>query len=121
MTAIPPHTWDKGFDLVEPLIPPRLRERTPGAKLHRLARWMACASAEDMYRVLSTRWDPYDQLVVGHGHESWPIHFELEPLNGEFEILERMQAHELVATFVDTQLMKVDLYISDRRWASTCR
>ena len=58
LTAISPATWDKVFDIIEPAVPSRLRERTPGAKLHRLARWMVSASQEEMYRVLSTRWDP---------------------------------------------------------------
>jgi asparagine synthase (glutamine-hydrolysing) len=108
LTAVPPATWDKVFDIIEPAIPSRLRERTPGAKLHRLARWMASASQEEMYRVLSTRWDPGDRLVVGHDPEQPPTDFAFVRLNGEFEILERMLAHELVTTFVNTQLKKVD-------------
>jgi len=108
LTAIPPATWDKVFDIIEPAIPPRLRERTPGAKLHRLARWIGSASDEEMYRVLSTRWDPGDRLVVGHRPEQPPTDFSFVGLNGEFEILDRMLAHELVTTFVDTQLKKVD-------------
>ena len=86
LTAIPPATWDKVFDIVEPAVPSRLRERTPGAKLHRLARWMASASQEEMYRVLSTRWDAGDRLVVGHDPEQPPTDFAFVPLNGEFEI-----------------------------------
>lgn len=108
ITAIPPNAWDRGFDLVEPVVPARLRERTPGAKLHRLARWMASSSPEDMYRVLSTRWDPDDRLLVDYRPSIDATNFDLVPLNGDFGILERVQAHELVATFVDTQLMKVD-------------
>jgi asparagine synthase (glutamine-hydrolysing) len=108
LTAIPPQTWDRAFSFIEPAIPSRLRERTPGAKLHRLARWMASASQEEMYRVLSTRWDPEDQLVVGHDAEQSSAGFEFIGLSGEFKLLERMLAHELVTTLVDTQLTKVD-------------
>ncbi len=108
LTAVPPATWDKVFNAFEPAVPSRLRERTPGAKLHRLARWMASASQEEMYNALSTRWDARDRLVVGHDLEQTPSDFAFVPLNGEFQILERVLAHELVTTFVDTQLMKVD-------------
>jgi asparagine synthase (glutamine-hydrolysing) len=108
LTAISPATWDKVFDIIEPAVPSRLRERTPGAKLHRLARWMVSGSQEEMYRVLSTRWDPGDSLVVSHDRQDLPTDFAFVPLNGEFEILERVLAHEIVTTFVDTQLMKVD-------------
>jgi asparagine synthase (glutamine-hydrolysing) len=107
LTAIPPTTWDKVFDIIKPAVPARLRERTPGAKLHRLARWIVSASEEEMYRVLSTRWDLRDRLVVDHNPEQ-TTDFAFVPLNGELEILERMLAHELVTTLVDTQLIKVD-------------
>ena len=108
LTAVPPATWDRMFNAVEPVLPARLRERTPGAKLHRLARWMASDSQEEMYRVLSTRWEPPDRLVVGHDPGQSLADFEFVPLNGEFDLLERMLAHELVTTFVNTQLKKVD-------------
>jgi asparagine synthase (glutamine-hydrolysing) len=108
LTAIPPTRWDKIFGLIEPAVPARLRERTPGAKLHRLARWMSAASQEEMYRILSTRWDAGDRLVVGHDAGQSPTDFDFVRLNGEFGLLERMLAHELVTTFVDTQLKKVD-------------
>ena len=106
LTVIPPGTWDKVFDIIEPAVPSRLRERSPGAKIHRLARWMVSASQEEMYQVLSTRWDADDRLVVGHDPEQ--TEFAFVPLNGEFGILERMLAHELVTTLVHTQLKKVD-------------
>ena len=108
IAAVPPDSWDKAFDVMQPVIPPRFRERTPGAKLHRVARWMASASPEDMYRVLSTRWDAEDRLIVGGDPDRYPMEFELVPLDGDFAILERVLAHELTANFVDTQLMKVD-------------
>jgi asparagine synthase (glutamine-hydrolysing) len=107
LTAVPPAMWDKVFGLIEPAIPSRLRERTPGAKLHRLARWIGSASDEEMYRVLSTRWDPDDRLVVGHDPEQ-PADSVFVRLNGDFDLLQRMLAHELVTSFVDTQLKKVD-------------
>jgi asparagine synthase (glutamine-hydrolysing) len=45
---------------------------------------------------------------VGQHQEHRPGDFEFVPLDGDFELLERVLAHELVTTFVDTQLMKVD-------------
>jgi asparagine synthase (glutamine-hydrolysing) len=108
LTAIPPATWDRIFDFVAPAVPARLRERTPGAKLHRLARWMSSASPEEMYRLLSTQWDASDKLVIDHDHGQSVADFAFVGLNGEFELMERMLTHELVTTFVDIQLKKVD-------------
>jgi asparagine synthase (glutamine-hydrolysing) len=69
---------------------------------------MACGSPEEMYQVLSTRWHAEDRLIVDGDTERYPMEFEFVPLEGDYSILERVLAHELAATFVDTQLMKVD-------------
>ena len=108
LTSVTPATWDKVFGVLAPALPSRMRERTPGAKLHRLARWIASATPEEMYRVLATRWDSSDTLLVGHNSDEALSPFEFTALDGGFELLERLLAHELVTTFVDTQLIKVD-------------
>jgi asparagine synthase (glutamine-hydrolysing) len=66
LNAVPPASWDRLFGTLEPVIPGRLRERTPGAKIQRLARWMACEAPEEMYGVLASRWDDANELVVDH-------------------------------------------------------
>jgi asparagine synthase (glutamine-hydrolysing) len=69
---------------------------------------MGADSAEQMYRILSTRWEATDRLVVGHDPGLAISEFEFVPLEGDFQLLEQVLVHELVSTFVDTQLMKVD-------------
>lgn len=108
LTAFSPATWDRMFGLFLPVIPSRLQERTPGAKLQRLARWMVYDSPEEMYGVLTTRWDRSDQLVVGHGWPETSPASGLELLDGRVGLLERMLAHELVTYLPNMQLTKVD-------------
>lgn len=108
LTAVPPAMWDQAFDLLKPLIPPHLHERTAGAKLQRLARWIACDTPEEMYRILATKWGPSDQLVNGYQLAEAPSAFELELSDKRFPFSERMLAHELVTYLPDVQLTKVD-------------
>lgn len=108
LNTIAPSTWDRVFDALEPAIPGRLRERTPGAKIQRLARWMACATAEEMYGVLASRWDGGTELLVDYDRQSQAEPFRLQQLDGDFDLLERMLAHELVTYLPDGQLTKVD-------------
>jgi asparagine synthase (glutamine-hydrolysing) len=108
LNTITPATWDRIFGALAPAIPGRLRERTPGAKIQRLARWMACETPEEMYGVLASRWDDTTELVTDHDRSSAIEPFHLQHLDGDFELVERMLAHELLTYLPDGQLTKVD-------------
>ena len=108
LDAVSPTRWDAVFAALEPVIPGRLRERTPGAKIQRLARWMACDTPEEMYGVLASRWGNEDDLVVGHHRPTATEPVRLQPFEGDFEFVERMLVHELVTYLPDVQLTKVD-------------
>lgn len=106
--AVPPERIDRAFDLVRPLIPARLHERTPGAKLQRVARWMAAATPEEMYGILASRWQPDDDLVIDDGSVSSAAPFHMVALDTDVSLAEHMLAHELVTYLPDGQLTKVD-------------
>ena len=108
LNAVSPATWDRMFGVLEPALPGRLRERTPGAKIQRLARWMACATPEEMYGVLASRWDDGTELVAGYDRSAALEPFRLQQLDGDFRLVERMLAHELLTYLPDGQLTKVD-------------
>lgn len=108
INAVPPATWDRAFAALEPVIPGRLRERSPGAKIQRLARWMGCASPEEMYGVLASRWDDETSLLADDDPETASEPFRMQHLEGDFTLLEQMLAHELVTYLPDGQLTKVD-------------
>jgi asparagine synthase (glutamine-hydrolysing) len=107
LNAVTPATWDRIFGAFEPAIPARLRERTPGAKIQRLARWMACETPEEMYGVLASRFDDASELVAGHDRSSVEP-FRLQRLDGDFQLVERVLAHELLTYLPDVQLTKAD-------------
>ena len=108
LDGVTPTTWDRVFAALEPAIPGRLRERTPGAKIQRLARWMACETPEQMYGVLASRWEDAGQLIAGHDRSSSVEPFRLQHLDGDFKLVERMLVHELLTYLPDIQLTKVD-------------
>jgi asparagine synthase (glutamine-hydrolysing) len=108
LNAVSPETWDRVFGVLEPVVPGRLRERTPGAKIQRLARWMACETPEEMYGVLASRWDDGSELVAGLDRTASLEPFRLQQLDGDFRLVERMLAHELLTYLPDGQLTKVD-------------
>jgi asparagine synthase (glutamine-hydrolysing) len=107
LNAVTPATWDRIFGVLQPALPGRLRERTPGAKIQRLARWMACETPEEMYGVLASRWDDASELVTELDRSSVEP-FHLQHLDGDFELVERMLVHELLTYLPDGQLTKVD-------------
>jgi asparagine synthase (glutamine-hydrolysing) len=108
LDAVSPATWDRIFGALEPALPGRLRERTPGAKIQRLARWMSCETPEEMYGVLASRWDDATELVADHDRSSSAAPFRLQHLDGDFQLVERMLVHELLTYLPDSQLTKVD-------------
>jgi asparagine synthase (glutamine-hydrolysing) len=69
---------------------------------------MACETPEEMYGVLASRWDDASELVVNHDRAGSLEPFRLEHLDGDFELVERVLAHELQTYLPDGQLTKVD-------------
>jgi len=51
-----PKTWDRLYDVVEPILPHKLQYRMVGDRLHKLASILAVSSPEQMYRRLVSQW-----------------------------------------------------------------
>jgi asparagine synthase (glutamine-hydrolysing) len=56
LRSLAPRTWDRVFDALGPLLPPRLRQPMPGDKLHKLARLIAISDPLVMYQRLISQW-----------------------------------------------------------------
>jgi asparagine synthase (glutamine-hydrolysing) len=69
---------------------------------------MACATPEEMYGVLASRWDDGSELVAGYDRSASLQPFRLQQLDGDFRLVERILAHELLTYLPDGQLTKVD-------------
>ncbi|MEW6694010.1 MAG: asparagine synthase-related protein [Pseudomonadota bacterium] len=66
MVAPSPHTWNRVFALLEPVLPRRLRVQLAGDKMHKLAELVALDSPEAVYRYVVSHWKhPAQELVLG--------------------------------------------------------
>ena len=65
LSAVPPWAYDGGFEASQRLLPDRMRVRTPGDKMHKLASILGSASPQELYRTLVSHWErPLDVVKV---------------------------------------------------------
>ncbi len=103
--AVPVERWDAGFAAAAPLLPRRLRQRTPGEKLHKLARALDAGSPGALYLALVSQWRQPESLVLGPtpAPESHPS--AAEGLGG---FAQRMMYLDGVTYLPDDILVKLD-------------
>ena len=65
LTSISPKRWDDALNALNPVIPNRLRLRTPGDKAHKLAGVLNINSEKEFYQTLTSHWQHPEQLVIG--------------------------------------------------------
>jgi asparagine synthase (glutamine-hydrolysing) len=65
LTALSPADWDRQFARLAPLLPPSLRQRTAGDKLHKLAGVLEVDSPEQLYWGLVSQWKETDLVIDG--------------------------------------------------------
>ena len=65
LLAVSPGMWDRLFERAAPALPPALRQRLPGYKLHKLAGVLGAVSPLDLYERLSTQWADSGRYVRG--------------------------------------------------------
>ena len=103
LRALSPAAWDRLFDMV----PRRVRPRTAGDKMHKLASVLAQGTPEGLYRRLVTHWDEPDSLVHGAREPAGPIWDEA--LAAEIpDFVSRMQFLDTATYLPDNILTKVD-------------
>ena len=106
LTAISPHGWDTIFSVIRPLLARRLREKSPGIKLHKLTTILGCESPEEMYSALVSHWTP-DSVVAGKIEPSTALTNLNYWLDGT-DIIRQTMFLDLVSYLPDEILVKVD-------------
>ena len=69
LKLIPAQAWDSLFFALNPLLPPRIKLRHVGDKLHKLAEAVSARRPDDLYRSLISLWKNPESLVLS-GHEA---------------------------------------------------
>ena len=65
LTSISPKRWDAALNVLNPIIPNRLRLRTPGDKAHKLAGVLNIDTEKAFYQTLTSHWQHPELLVIG--------------------------------------------------------
>jgi asparagine synthase (glutamine-hydrolysing) len=102
LTSVTPDRWSQALSI----LPPGMRPRQVGDKLHKFAAVLCANGGTDLYRQLVTHWDP-KKMVPGVA-EPKSILWDSQ-IDQEFPgLLERMQFLDLVTYLPDDILTKVD-------------
>lgn len=65
LSGVSPERWDTTFDRLGRLLPPVLRQRNPGDKLHKLAEVLRARDRDGTYLSLISSWQKPEEIVLG--------------------------------------------------------
>jgi asparagine synthase (glutamine-hydrolysing) len=65
LTSLSPQTWDKALTPFAALLPAKLKQPSPGTKLHLLADFLAVSNREAFHNYLASNWKDPEALVIG--------------------------------------------------------
>lgn len=100
-------TWNRFFSAADRFLPPRMRFRLPGDKMHKLAEVLAVKHSQQFYEYLVSHWKRPDDLVVG-AHEPPTVLNEPSEWAELPEFSQRMMFLDLISYLPDDILVKVD-------------
>ncbi len=104
ITMFPETRWDRMFEMADPILPSRLKQRTPGEKLHKLAPVLKAENPDAVYRGLISHWNA-DSLVIGARTGSSTNTYLSSAFPG---ISQRMMYQDLMTFLPDDVLVKID-------------
>ncbi|HYR08010.1 MAG TPA: asparagine synthase (glutamine-hydrolyzing) [Longimicrobium sp.] len=106
LTALSPAGWDRVYRGVAPVLPPALRQRMPGDKMHKLASVIPSAGPLDLYRRLASHWTEPASVVRGAAEPPTLLTDPGGAALGDFTA--QMMYWDLVTYLPDDILTKVD-------------
>jgi asparagine synthase (glutamine-hydrolysing) len=107
LVSVSPERWNKVAGAVAPILPASLRLSLPGEKVHKAARGLASASADELYQGLVSSWRDPGEIVIG-GSEPATLGAETLDRLGKLGTCERMMALDMLTYLPDDILAKVD-------------
>ena len=106
--ALPQARWEQVFGALSPVLPPSLRHRWPGAKLHKLAGVAGVSTPEAMYRDLTSHWRDPAGVVLGAREPRTLLSDPRRGAGSLRDITQRMMYLDLMTYLPDDILTKVD-------------
>jgi asparagine synthase (glutamine-hydrolysing) len=107
VNTLSPKRWDDLFHKLGPALPGKLRQRTPGSKLHKLAGVLDASGPLDIYGRLVSQWRDPASLVIGGSQPPSPWEGEgARP--GLPDVTQLMMYYDAVTYLPGDILVKVD-------------
>jgi len=97
-------SWDRWFEWLRHVLPPKLRHRVPGCKLHKLADVLAAPDPASAYQWLVSHWRNPSEVVLGACETPRDFSESPEGLN----YAEKMMFYDANTYLPDDLLVKVD-------------
>jgi asparagine synthase (glutamine-hydrolysing) len=107
LTSLSAETWDRNLSRLQPVLPGKFKQRTPGDKLHKLAEVLSVDTSEELYLGLVSQWRDPQSIVVG-GAEPSTVLTAKSRWAALPEFAKRMMYLDLVSYLPDDILTKVD-------------
>ena len=107
MTWLAPHSWDRVFAYLRPVLPPSFRQRSSGEKIHKMAGILAAGDAMAMYRGLISHCEHPEDVVLGGAAPS-SILVANDSWDGPPDFTQQMLYLDALTYLPDDILTKVD-------------
>jgi asparagine synthase (glutamine-hydrolysing) len=107
LTLVSPEVWDTLFRMMNHLLPRKLRQKTAGDKLHKLAEVLGGQTPEELYYRLISLWNEPSKIVK-YSVEPETIITDKNQWAELFDFTQKMMFFDLVSYLPDDILTKVD-------------
>ena len=101
-----PRAWNTLFDIGGAVLPPSLRLRLPGEKIHKLADVLDADGYQDMYQRLIATWRHPAEVVIGSRFADLPS--IIPPADPDMDIAEYMMVNDMRTYLANDILVKLD-------------
>ncbi|MFS0515897.1 asparagine synthase (glutamine-hydrolyzing) [Nostoc sp. UIC 10607] len=107
LSSLSPQTWNRGLVNFHSLLPAKLKQPTPGDKLHWIAEILAVSDAKALYTGMISHWKEREALVV-NSLKPWMNDCDRQQLTQLPDFIPQMMYHDTVNYLPDDILVKVD-------------
>ncbi|MEH2107244.1 asparagine synthase (glutamine-hydrolyzing) [Nostoc sp.] len=107
LSSLSPQTWNRGLANFHGLLPAKLKQPTPGDKLHWIAEILAVSDAKALYTSMISHWKEREALVV-NSLKPLMNYSDRQQLTQLPDFIQQMMYHDTVNYLPDDILVKVD-------------
>ncbi len=108
LTTVSPQTWNRGFAVVNTILPTKLKITTASNQLHKLANIFTVTSPDMMYAALVSHWREPQAVVIGSSQLSTWMRDALNLSTSLPDFTERMMYWDLINYLPNDILVKLD-------------